>query len=389
MTAIPENEEQRLAALRRYDILDTEPEPAFDDLTRIVAQFCGVPMATVSLIDHDRQWFKARLGLDLPGTPRDQAFCGHCILQDGVMEVPDALADPRFAANPLVTGDPRIRFYAGAPLVTSDGHHIGALAVLHHQPHKLDEPQSQCLQALAKQVMAQLELRRALKDKDRALAAKDLLLKEVNHRVKNGLQMIGSLMQMQKRKIADPTAQQQIADMGMRIQTLATVHRHLYRTDDLARSELGAYLREVCKPLAQSADVTIEVEAPAVMLPVDSLVPLAMIISELVTNAAKYARKPGSNQRPCVRIVGTLPRQEGDTSPTSTGLDAEGDQHLHLSLHDDGPGLPSGFDIEQSAGLGMKVVTSLVQQLDGTIAAHNGSGACFEIDVKMKMGERS
>ncbi len=378
---LPPDEEQRLAALRSYDVLDTESEPAFDDLTKIVARICGVPMATVSLIDKDRQWFKSKLGLALQETPRDQAFCGHCILQDGVMEVPDALADPRFAANPLVTGDAKVRYYAGAPLFDRDGHRIGALAVLHHQPHKLDAPQSECLQALAKQVMAQLELRRALKEKDRALAQKDLLLKEVNHRVKNGLQMIGSLVQLQKRKIVDPTAQQQISDMGMRIQTLATVHRHLYRQDDLAKAELESYLREVCKPLANSADVTIEVEAPAVSLPVDALVPLAMIVSELVTNASKYART--ENKRPTVKIVGELrPAQ----TPEET---ADGTQRLHLTVGDDGPGLPEGFDIEHSSGLGMRVITSLVQQLDGTINAHNGSGARFEIDVKMKDMARS
>jgi len=378
---LPPDEEQRLAALRSYDILDTAPEPAFDDLTKIVARICGVPMATVSLIDKDRQWFKSRIGTELTETPRDQAFCGHCILQDGILEVPDALADPRFATNPLVTGEPKLRYYAGAPLLDRDGHRIGALAIHHHQPHKLDQPQSECLQALAKQVMAQLELRRVLKEKDRALKQKDLLLKEVNHRVKNGLQMIGSLMQMQKRKISDPIAQQQISDMGMRIQTLATVHRHLYRTDDLASAELDSYLREVCKPLAQSADVTIEVEAPSVMLPVDSLVPLAMIISELVTNAAKYGHKPG--KRPIVKVTGSLLESPPDSTDAADHV-----QRLRLTVQDDGPGLPPGFDPDHSSGLGMRVVTSLVQQLDGTLHAHNGSGAHFDIDVKIKMAER-
>ncbi len=386
MTApLPDNEEQRLAALHSYDILDTGSDPAFDDLTKMIAHICDVPVALVSLLDDKRQWFKSKLGVDLQETPREHAFCGHTILQDGVMEVPDATLDARFSTNPLVTDDPNVRFYAGAPLTNAEGHKIGTLCVLDHKPRKLTEPQNHCLQALAKQVMAQLELRRALAEKDRALKQKDMLLKEVNHRVKNGLQMIGSLMQLQKRKITDPTAQQQIADMGMRIQTLATVHRHLYRQDDLAKAELVSYLREVAKPLANSADVTIEVDAPHVLLPVDALVPLAMIVSELVANASKYARtaKDGSVKRPTVTIVGELKPAQNEEEI------ADGVQHLHLTVGDDGPGLPDGFDIEHSQGLGMRVVTSLVQQLDGTVNAHNGSGARFEIDVKMKMAERT
>ncbi len=374
---LPENEEQRLAALRSYEILDTEAEAGFDEIARTIAEICEVPVALVSLLDERRQWFKARHGLDLAETPREQAFCSHAILQpDELLEVPDARADERFAANPLVAADPNIRFYAGAPLRTADGHALGTLCVIDRKPRRLNDAQRSCLKALSKQVMAQLELRRALREKERALKQKDMLLKEVNHRVKNGLQMIGSLMQLQKRKILDPVAQQQIADMGTRIQTLATVHRHLYRHDDLAKAELGAYLREVCKPLANSADVGISVEAPAVLLPVDALVPLAMMISELVTNAAKYARVGA--RRPHIWIEGSL------MPPLPDDIDAADSQRLHLVVRDDGPGLPPGFDLEQTTGLGMRVITSLVQQLDGSIVVGPGPGAQFEIDVKMK-----
>lgn len=379
---LPENEEQRLAALRAYDILDTEAEAGFDEITRTIAEICDTPVALVSLLDERRQWFKSRYGVDVAETPREHAFCGHAILRPGeLLEVADATADPRFADNPLVTGDPNIRFYAGAPLMSTDGQALGTLCVIDRKPRQLNDAQRSCLKALSKQVMAQLELRRALAEKERALKQKDMLLKEVNHRVKNGLQMIGSLMQLQKRKILDPVAQQQIADMGTRIQTLATVHRHLYRHDDLAKAELGAYLREVCKPLANSADVAIEVSAPSVLLPVDALVPLAMMISELVTNAAKYAR--AGAHRPHIWIEGSLlPALPND-------IEAADSQRLHLVVRDDGPGLPPGFDLEQTTGLGMRVITSLVQQLDGSIAVGPGPGAVFEIDVKMKAVARS
>lgn len=380
---IPENEEQRLAALHGYEILDTEADGAFDEIARTIAEICQTPVALVSLLDERRQWFKARFGIDVAETPREHAFCGHAILRpDELLEVADATQDHRFADNPLVTGDPNIRFYAGAPLNTADGHALGTLCVIDHKPRQLNDAQRSCLKALSKQVMAQLELRRALREKERALKQKDMLLKEVNHRVKNGLQMIGSLMQLQKRKILDPVAQQQIADMGTRIQTLATVHRHLYRHDDLAKAELGAYLREVCKPLANSADVDIVVDAPTVLLPVDALVPLAMIISELVTNAAKYGRVAApagaAARRPHIRIEGSL------LPPLPNDIEAADSQRLHLVVRDDGPGLPPGFDLEHTTGLGMRVITSLVQQLDGSIAIGPGPGAAFEIDVRMK-----
>lgn len=157
----PPNEAQRLAALRRYGILDTPPEQAFDDLTLLAAQICQVPTAMVSLVDDDRQWFKSRIGLTASETARDIAFCAHTILDaDTVLEVRDAQADIRFHDNPLVTGRPGVRFYAGAPLVSPDGHAIGALCVMDRQPRTLTPDQLAALRALSRHVIGQLELRR-------------------------------------------------------------------------------------------------------------------------------------------------------------------------------------------------------------------------------------
>jgi two-component system cell cycle sensor histidine kinase/response regulator CckA len=155
------SERQRLSALRKYEVLDTPPEQAFDDLTMLAAHICGVPTAMVSLVDERRQWFKSRLGLELTETPRDVAFCAHSILTPGeVMQVPDAAADPRFADNPLVTQEPHFRFYAGAPLVTAEGHALGALCVMDRAPRQLTPEQVEALKALGRRVVAQLELRR-------------------------------------------------------------------------------------------------------------------------------------------------------------------------------------------------------------------------------------
>ena len=158
---LPDNEAARLAALEHYKILDTAPEKAFDDITKIAAFICGTPTAIMALIDRERQWFKSRLGEPAQQTPREQAFCAYTILQPDLLEVEDARNDERFADNPLVLGAPNIRFYAGAPLINDSGYALGSLCVIDRQPRKLNASQRECLESLARMVMTTLELRRA------------------------------------------------------------------------------------------------------------------------------------------------------------------------------------------------------------------------------------
>ena len=159
---IPRNESERLTALKRYQILDTEPEKNFDDLTFLASHICGTPIALITLVDDKRQWFKSRCGIEAEETARDVSFCGHAILENKLFVVPDTLGDDRFSDNPLVTGDPRIRFYAGAPLLTYDGHALGTLCIIDRAPKVLTWQQKGALEALARQTAALLDYRLTL-----------------------------------------------------------------------------------------------------------------------------------------------------------------------------------------------------------------------------------
>ncbi len=180
---VPTNESTRLEALYDYRILDTLPESSYDDITRLAAEICGTPVALVSLVDSDRQWFKSKLGLVVSETSREVSFCAHAILGADLLIVPDAGQDQRFADNPLVTGAPHIRFYAGAPLITSTGEVLGTLCVIDRERRTLSSGQQQSLRALSRQVMAQLELRGHIAAQERyrqELETYQSRLKEIN-----------------------------------------------------------------------------------------------------------------------------------------------------------------------------------------------------------------
>lgn len=186
----PENESARLTALQRYAILDTLPEQEFDDLSRLAAMICGTPIALVSLVDSHRQWFKSRIGMEETETSRDVAFCAHTILEPDVMVVPDALEDERFRENPLVTEDPHVRFYAGAPLITQEGYALGTLCVIDRVPRELSAERKEALKALSRLVVTQMELRRSVSGLSRAIRERRMTEEELDQLFTVSLDML-------------------------------------------------------------------------------------------------------------------------------------------------------------------------------------------------------
>jgi GAF domain-containing protein len=183
-------EAARVAALNRYAILDSEPEQSFDDLVTLAAHICKVPIAMLSLVDDHRQWFKSKLGVQVEETPRESSICSHAIQQGDLFIVPDTLLDPRFRDNPLVLGEPHVRFYAGAPLINDDDFALGTLCVVDRQPRELDADQKEALLALGRLALRQMELRlnlqllkEALNDRTREEHARELELKRLEEKL--------------------------------------------------------------------------------------------------------------------------------------------------------------------------------------------------------------
>lgn len=354
---ILENEPQRMAAVRRYDILDTPPDGAFDRITAIAARRFDVPISIVSIVDEDRIWFKSHHGLPISQIDREPGLCASAILGDAAHVVTDAITDARTLANPLVAGDFGLRFYAGVPLKTSDGFNLGTLCVIDFEARPVDQSQLEDLTDLAAIVMDQLELRLSAR---RAIQQSGLMAREIDHRVMNSLQFVSTLLKIQSKSvvITDVASELQIA--AQRIEAVAQVHRHFYSGEGASGACL-AFLQRLCSDLSDVLDTPVRVTGEETSVPEDWIQPIGLIVNELVTNAAKHGA--GKVQVDC--------RNKGE--------------FIELTVIDDGPGLPKGFELHAATqSLGMRVVTGLVNQLGGRVQASGhdeGNGAKFSVGL--------
>lgn len=330
----------RLAALARQDILDTPRDPAFDEIASLAARLCDVPVALVSFVAEDRQWFKAEVGLGISETPISQSICAHAMLGDGVFEVPDLTRDPRTAENTLVTGDPHFRFYAGAPLNDGDGQPLGALCVLDHRPRQLDETQRDALTLLSRLVMRQLDLRQAI-------AREDVLRREIDHRVKNSFQSVAAIVHLQASTAEAQETREALSQVAARIGTIAALHEQLHQAKDTAAVELADYLPRIAHMLSEMAPERMQVTAEADPFPVDSAVAsnIGTVVNEFVANALKYARPVGGLGRVLLRGQSA----DGGYRLTLTDNGATGDAALEA--------------IRRGRGLGTRIIAAATRTM--------------------------
>ncbi len=286
----------RIAALDDLAILDTEPEPGFDDIVLLACQICGTPVSLVSLVAEDRQWFKARVGFPACETPLGQSVCAHALRQGGTFVIPDLALDERTKDNALVTGEPFIRFYAGTPLQAREGVPIGTLCVIDTEPRPggLTEAQTRGLEALARQVEAQLESRRLLAERAGATAERlaaeaadrrrqELLSLELGHRLKNLLALVHSIAVRTLRGAEVPAeARSALLD---RIRALGKAQDILLAGSAEAAS-MSALVRDAIEPHGHGA--RFRVSGPEIAVSAKAALMLALALHELSTNAAKY-----------------------------------------------------------------------------------------------------
>lgn len=337
------NQTRRLRALHELGILDTDPEPEYNEIAKLVAAICGAPVGVVNLIDADRQWFKAETGLGVRSTPLGTSLCSHVILEGDYVEIPDTLEDVRMSDNPLCQGDEGFRFYAGAVLTSEEGLPVGTLCVLDTKPRQLTELQRSTIQTLGRQVMRLFDLRLALK-------RQKLLAREVDHRVKNSLAMTGAIVRLQSSRSENVEVKAALETVQSRLAAITALHEELQQTTH-SLIELAGFLdrlRRHLRPLLP-AGVRFEIQLEPAQFRSDFASTIGLIVNEFVANAAKHGIGP-----------------EGDGAVTIAGH-RDGDAYV-LTCSDAGDADDRALAaIRGSAGLGTRIIASSAQAIGAAI----------------------
>ena len=369
---LPENEKERLKNLVGLEILDTPSEEIFDDFTRLASYICQTPISAISLVDKDRQWFKSAVGLDATETPRDVAFCAHAILQDNVMEIPDAFDDDRFQDNPIVTGTPHVRFYAGAPIKTNSGYNIGTLCVIDHTPRHLTQEQTELLQILAKLISARFELRKDNLRLEKQNKSLDEFARTLAHDVKSPLTILSCFTDILEKDVHDLNQNQRILKLTNTFRDqIHSLQNLVSGIIDLARATTGSkpslkeinitsFFNELLQGyrIVTNVKYTIDDELTSVIA---NHTELTQVFSNLISNAIKNCDKDQ-----CVLKL--------------TAKD-QGDMYA-FSIEDNGPGIPPEhherlFKIfqtmdtkksQEGSGIGLTIVKRLIEKHHGDIA---------------------
>ena len=407
-------EQARIAALKRYGILDTPDEKQFDDIVKLASQICGTPISLISLVDEDRQWFKAKVGIDALETPRDISVCQYAILGEEVMIISDTKQDERFMHNPLVTGDPHMRFYAGAPLRAPDGHIIGTVCVLDTQPRNLSEDQISALRVLAAQVVTLLELRKALRMQqivseelhearqiaDAANMAKSEFLANMSHEIRTPMNAIIGLSSIlalsepltDKQRMFIETLQLSADSLLSLINDLLDISKIEARSLELESIpfSLMQVAQEVVSMMSLKADekkldFSLQEEDMATAQFLGDPSRLRQILLNLCSNAIKFT------QAGSVLIAMRTERSE-----------TPGMEDVCIEVRDTGIGIaPDKLEaifekfVQADAsvsrqyggtGLGLAITRTLIELMGGTILAQSdmGQGSAFTVRIPMK-----
>lgn len=402
---VPENEEERLAALKRYNILDTVPEKVFDDIARLVAYICDVPAAHVSFMDEKRQWFKAAVGFDAPEVPRDTTFCQYTIMESEMWVVPDATKEPKLVDNPNVGEGFNVRFYAGIPLTTPDGYNIGTICAVDQQPKQINDEQKNALSILASHVINQLELRIKNQELDRqkaiaemAIYAKDSFLANMSHEIRTPLNAIIGFTDLIAKSNLNPSQQEYIENVQIAGENLMVIINDIL---DLSKIESGNLLIEAHPfnikntlkhaydllkvKVADDIEFNLFLDADLPEMVVGDKGRLNQIITNLAGNAVKFT-------------------QEGDITISVKKIEESISGYtLRFAVKDTGIGIPeeklkSIFDrftqAEESTtrrfggtGLGLSIVKELVELQNGEIGVRSRLGHGSEFFFTLTFGK--